>query len=677
MQCLQVADNGDVSIQWIPTVDTFNNFVQYNIYSAVSFFGPYTLVGNVANINATNFVDTTPGALIDNVYYYVAAENNDGTNTFLSIGSDTTATMHLNATPSTIPQGYANLDWTSPFQSGYVPPVGTEYLVWREYPAGTWTSVQNLPFGLTIWDYEISFCNEFLNFRIECVIPGGCNYISNISGDNFQDQIPPAIPVVSSISVNHTTNDGIVNWEVNPSGDTQAYIVYECENPGFDILDTVYGINNTQYTDFLANPSVGPLCYLVAAFDTCYSGVPPSPNTSPTTTDCHCSVHLPSISYQVCEDNMSFYWTPYLGWPDGVEMYIIHHAFAQNLPAPFYLPIDTVAGNVLNYIHTNIQFYGYNSYYIEAVAAFTNYRANSNIQSVLTNYPIAPDYVYLASASVVDHNQIEVVLEIDPVIDEHLFTLQRFDPNGGNWDDILTESVVNSASLSIPDADVETEVFTYTYRVITENFCEDIIDTTNIGISILQEGFASTSQVKNILTWTAYSDWEDGVEMYKVHRTIGDTGPDQVIAELSPQVRTYEDDVAVLLYTDGNFCYTIEAVEVPSTSLGISHSAFSNELCLSQEPKIWIPNAFIIDGFNNTFNPVISFADFENYKMIIFSRWGDVIYETSDINSPWDGTLNGKLVQEGEYAYFVSVKDGKGRAFEQAGHVIMISKREK
>lgn len=681
LQCLEVAPDGDVTINWLPTNDPFGSFIQYNIYSAVSFGAPYSLVASVSDINTTSFTEDTVVPLTDNLCYFILTEYQQGVDTFMSAGSDTTCTILLAAEPSSFPQGYASLNWGSPFQSGFLPPSGTEYQVWMEYPLGTWTMIQTLPFGVDIWEYEISLCSEFLNFQIVCVVPGLCNYVSNIAGDIFQDVIPPAIPVVTSVSVNHSTNDAIISWEANPSGDTQAYIIYECENPGLDILDTIYGINNTQFSDLLANPSFGPVCYLVAAFDTCYSGIPPSPNTSPTTLICNCSVYLPSIGYEICQDEIEFDWTAYTGWESGVDSYIIHHAFVpEPLPPPgtiIFTNLDTVAGDVLNYAHQSVQFNGYNVYYIEAVGAVTDYRSISNIQAVLTPYPVAPDYVYLGSASVVENNTIEVTLEIDPTNTEHFYKLQRYDLDGGNWDDVITESIANSATLTLTDTDVVTEVFPYTYRVITENICEDILDTTNLGVSILQQGFASTSQLKNILTWTSYGNWENGVQAYRVHRRIGDTGPDEIIAELSPMVLNYEDDVAVLLYSEGKFCYTIEAVEVISTSIGISHSAFSNELCLSQEPRIWIPNAFVVDGVNRTFMPVISFADFENYKMVIFSRWGDVIYETTDINAPWDGTMNGKLVQEGEYAYFITVEDGKGRAYEQAGHVIMLSIREK
>jgi gliding motility-associated-like protein len=679
LECLSVTAIGNVVLNFQPITDPFGSFIEYKIYSSPFIGAAFTPVGTISDINQATYTDITANANLGAVWYCISTGYMDGIDAYESMGSDSLSTIFIEVTPSSLPMGYAIIDWDSPFQLDEDMPAGSEYQVWKEYPAGTWTQVQTVATATEISTYEIQHCSEQLNFQVVLSIPGSCSFESNGAGDIFSDVVPPQIPVVSSVTVDHLTNDVVLNWVQNPSEDTQAYIAYECTGNTLDILDTIQGINNLTFTDILASPNVGPQCYSLAAFDTCFTGS--GYNTSPTADICNCTIFLPSISYGMCEEQIDFSWTAYTGWEAGVDFYIIHHAFVpEPLPPPssiVFAPLDTVAGLQLSYVHLNPTTVGYNVYYIEAVAFGTGFRSVSNIQAVLTPYPVPPDYVYLSNASVTDQNEVTVTLEIDPTLTEHYYLLERYDLNGGNWDEVITESTSNSALLDIKDIDVETDVFPYEYRVITENLCGDIVDTTNLGITILQQGFASTEQIKNILTWTPYGNWEQGIEKYRVHRRIGETGPDVVVAELSPGLLVYEDDVSTLLYTDGQFCYTIEAVEIPSTLLGISHSSFSNELCLSQEPKIWIPNAFVVDGFNNTFRPVISFADFQNYKMSIFSRWGDIIYETNDINAPWDGTMNGKLVQEGSYAYFISVEDGKGRAYDQSGYVLMINSRAK
>lgn len=676
-KCLQVDPVGNAQLQWSAPPDPGNDFTSFEIFSSLTQNGPYSSIANVTPIGTTNYTHSTANTLNTEVYYYLTTNSTGGTSTT----SDTLKTIHLDAVPSSLPQGYAFLNWNSPFLASTTVPAGLNYEVWREYPSGTWTMVGTLPYGVTLWNYEISLCSEFLNFQIQLNVPGMCTFTSNIDGDIFQDLVPPAIPEVASVEVDHISNDAVISWLASSSQDTQGYILYKCNNNVLSIVDTIWGINNTQFVDILANTTIGPVSYLLAAFDTCYTGNPPSPNTSPTADVCNQSVFLNAVPYAICDDFIEINWTPYQGWDQGVESYIIYHSFVQ-APLPpvgsiVFTPLDTVIGSITNYIDNSITLDGYNVYYVEAVAVGTGFRAHSNIQSVLTPYPIPPDFVYLSSASVVGQTENEIKITIDPTTLSHDFSFQRYDVNGGNWDDLITLSAVNQSELIYNDVDAATDVFSNTYRVITTNQCFDVIDTTNFGTTILLTGLANTDRAVNVLVWTAYGDWESGVETYKVHRVVGNGGSDEVIAEITTASGYFEDDVSQLPYTEGKFCYWIEAIERPSNVTGLLNTSLSNELCLSQVPIIWVPNAFVVDGYNSTFNPVISFADFNNYQMLIYSRWGDVIYETDNINAPWDGKMKGDLVQEGAYPYYISVKDGQGRLYERVGYVIMLTQREK
>ena len=675
--CLQVDPAGNVQLQWQAPTNPGSIFTSYEVFSSLTQNGPYSSLTTVAPITTTNYNHITTNSLNAEVYYYLNTNSTGGS----SNSSDTLRTIHLDAVPSSLPQGYAFLSWNSPFLATANVPTGLNYEVWREYPTGNWTLVGTLPYGVTLWNYEISLCSAFLNFQIRLNVPGLCTFTSNIDGAIFQDLVPPAIPVVASVEVDHITNDAVISWLASTSQDTQGYILYKCNNNVLSIVDTIWGMNNTQFVDILANTTVGPVSYLLAAFDTCYTGNPPSPNTSPTADVCNQSVFLNTVPYGICDDFIQLNWTSYQGWEDGVDSYIIYHSFVQSPLPPvgtiIFAPLDTVTGDLANFVHNSISLEGYNVYYVEAIAVGSGFRAHSNIQSVLTPYPVPPDFVYLSSANVLGQTENEIKITIDPTNLTHDYAFQRFDVNGGNWDDLITLAAVDQSELIFTDIEASTDVFSNTYRVITTNQCFDIIDTTNFGTTILLTGLANTDRAVNVLVWSAYDDWESGVLTYRIHRIVGDGGTDEVITEISSAGGYFEDDVSQLPYTDGKFCYRIEAVERASNVTGILNTSFSNELCLSQVPIIWIPNAFVVDGFNSTFNPVISFADFSNYQMIIYSRWGDVIYETTDIGAPWDGNMNGELVQEGAYPYYISVKDGKGRLYERVGCVIMLTEREK
>lgn len=77
------------------------------------------------------------------------------------------------------------------------------------------------------------------------------------------------------------------------------------------------------------------------------------------------------------------------------------------------------------------------------------------------------------------------------------------------------------------------------------------------------------------------------------------------------------------------------------------------------EPVYYIPNTFTPDGdkFNSVFLPVFS-AGFDpyQYNLLIFNRWGEVLFESNNAEIGWDGTYGGRLSQEDVYVYQIVFK---------------------
>ncbi|UXP32513.1 PKD domain-containing protein [Reichenbachiella agarivorans] len=91
-------------------------------------------------------------------------------------------------------------------------------------------------------------------------------------------------------------------------------------------------------------------------------------------------------------------------------------------------------------------------------------------------------------------------------------------------------------------------------------------------------------------------------------------------------------------------------------------------------PIIHAPNAFAPNGTNNTFfvYPNDYVSDFE---IKIYSRWGELVYYSTDINFRWDGYYRGILLQMGTYAYIMSFKSSlqpeRGRIQQRGGVMIV------
>ena len=75
----------------------------------------------------------------------------------------------------------------------------------------------------------------------------------------------------------------------------------------------------------------------------------------------------------------------------------------------------------------------------------------------------------------------------------------------------------------------------------------------------------------------------------------------------------------------------------------------------------YVPNSFTPgdDEYNPVFKPVFTSGfDPYDYQMIIFNRWGEIIFETRDALYGWDGTFLGsaELCKEGDYIWQIEFK---------------------
>jgi gliding motility-associated-like protein len=73
-----------------------------------------------------------------------------------------------------------------------------------------------------------------------------------------------------------------------------------------------------------------------------------------------------------------------------------------------------------------------------------------------------------------------------------------------------------------------------------------------------------------------------------------------------------------------------------------------------QELKVEVPNVFSPngDGINEMFSLIISNA--KSIEAIIIDRWGNKMFEITDLNSKWDGkNKSGQSQSDGVYFYII------------------------
>ena len=99
-------------------------------------------------------------------------------------------------------------------------------------------------------------------------------------------------------------------------------------------------------------------------------------------------------------------------------------------------------------------------------------------------------------------------------------------------------------------------------------------------------------------------------------------------------------------------------------------------ITVKEDMIIYVPNTFTPDGdeFNNEFRPVITsgFSQ-DGYSLLIFNRWGQLIFESHDQAVGWDGTYNGQRSQDGTYTWKIILKNVENDNKEEyVGHVNLL-----
>jgi PKD repeat protein len=61
-----------------------------------------------------------------------------------------------------------------------------------------------------------------------------------------------------------------------------------------------------------------------------------------------------------------------------------------------------------------------------------------------------------------------------------------------------------------------------------------------------------------------------------------------------------------------------------------------------------------------------------DYKLQIFNRLGVLIFESHDINVPWNGYYKGQLCQQGVYVWYVEGKYANGQPFKKVGDITLL-----
>ncbi len=199
-------------------------------------------------------------------------------------------------------------------------------------------------------------------------------------------------------------------------------------------------------------------------------------------------------------------------------------------------------------------------------------------------------------------------------------------------------------------------------------------DTTgDSGISF-QLSVEARDSVKNILTWSENPSWSTFVTRYDIYRSV-DGGGFQYLDSTAFGTTTLIDSLDPLSdfrFGRGYFCYFVVPVKTGGNIYACVDT--SSIECVTQFPKYVVANTFTPngDGLNDIFKPIRVFVDRNNYLMIIYTRWGQKVFETTNPDLGWDGLINGFVAANDAYVYYVEFTINVNEPRIKAGTVLLI-----
>lgn len=645
LYCVTVNNNGDVELNWNPSEDVGGNFVQYEIHSVQG-----GLIETINDINTSSYTHVGSGALLESQAYFILAKG--GCDGVFASSSDTLTTLFLDVVnPNT---GFAQLSWNG---VPNLPGVGDFIYIEMEYPAGTWTVIDSVPMGTTSHTHEITICEAFLDFRV-FVNSDVCNSYSNIEGGFFEDENPPPIPNIQSVSIDTASNNLIITWNVNPAPDTYGYIIYDQNALGFYVeLDTIWGRENTTYLieDFDPN---GVLSFTVAAFDSCFTDQTPPTYQTSGKANVHETIYLTS-QIDICAETLFLTWTPYEGWNDGVALYRI---FVKPEDSDWIMIQATNQTSASILLDPGVV-------YDVVVQAVSEEGFHSFSNRIFANFelPGAPDVHYLSTASVEwDGVVVKYFSSFEP--GQGTIILQKFNTIQQEFEEIEERVVMESTELFV-DVNHNADKMRETYRILAIDSCGNPTFHTNIGRTILLSLEPNQAAQTIKLQWSPYEEFSAPIVAYRIYRGMNGILDPEPIAILPHNVRTYFDSLTEYIHTSGQFCYFVQAVE-GNNEFGFTEVSSSNYACTLLEPIVYIPNTIIINGINELFLPVLGYYQVHTYELTIMDRWGQYVFRTNNSAEGWDGRNNGgNFVPEGTYIYVLRINNGDNTEVTRRGHV--------
>ena len=375
------------------------------------------------------------------------------------------------------------------------------------------------------------------------------------------------------------------------------------------------------------------------------------------------------LEFDTCEKEIKLKWTRYVDEPswkdynDTISIKEFNIWKKVNNGSPRIIGTNNEADTT--FIDEKVNYNDSLKYYIEAVrASDTSIKSLSNRVSIYTRMPYNPDFINPDIVKT-ENNKINLQYTIAENSELTKYKLLRSDEYNGQYDTINTFNT-DENTLTYTDSKASPSRNIYYYYVASINQCNQLTTKSDTANNLRLQ--LNSDNETALLSWNEFSLASQNIT-YEINRKNG-TNPYEYLTKVYST--NYADNQLNFFSgrdSSGKFCYY--TVAKTQFNEGQTSKSISNKSCIYIKPQVFVPNAFTPngDGKNETFRPFLSFLP-QDYRLIIYNRIGNKVFETTSPEKPWKGRFRGQhKVEAGTYIYYLEAKNPKQETIKKRGEI--------
>lgn len=451
----------------------------------------------------------------------------------------------------------------------------------------------------------------------------------------------PNPPVIDSLSVVLTPDNGYkvaLGWQsydwTGYDPDSSGFIVREViPNVGYANPDTIYNAFETGYIDLSSEPLSGLYGYGLVAFTT-KDGIFLKSQIADLYSR---NIRLQNGIYDSCNMAFNLEWNSYFG----------DEASPQQIDPVYKILITSATDNRIEF-SDDVQYIVRNlvkneSYQFRIRVEADSWSSTSAPVSFVALSPAIPQIPIIREISTDSDFETEIVTNVDQEnsVSAALFGARQWT----NEYELFDSLPVISTEIALTHNNLEKDV--YRYLVRSWNVCSDASESKPLN-SIVLSGVRTDSYVRLL------ANEVEGIEgAYTLTRTVND---ENSVFVLAPPLEFTDTEVFNMALESPYVTYRV------SFRHGDSIMVHSNPYTISISDDLRWPNAIVAGhyGDDGAFRPFAERSDPNEYNLKIYSKWGELVFESNNIENAWRGKYKGIIVMPGAYLYICTYKyEGK------------------